>query len=166
MKVGFIGVGVIGEHMCRNIMKTGHDVAVYDSNPEPVKKLAAEGAKPKKSSAEVAQASEVIVTMLPNSSHVQAVILGENGVLQGLQRGTVVIDMSTISPRVSVEVAQKVKEAGGVMIDAPVVKSVPAAIRETWGSWWVGRWTSTRRCFPSFGAWGKTSSVWERTARA
>ncbi len=131
MKIGFIGLGIMGESMCANIVKKHDDsVYCYDLNGEQVKKLAAEGAIPCGSNVEVAKNADVIISMVPKSEHVKSVY-GE--ILPYIDSTKICIDMSTIDPSVSVEVAGWVKEKGGRFADAPVVKSKPAAIAGTLG---------------------------------
>ena len=131
MDIGFIGLGIMGESMCENIVKK-HDgkVYCYDLNAAQVKKLESVGAIPCSSNAEVAKHADVIISMVPKSEHVKSVY-GE--ILPFIDGGKICIDMSTIDPSVSVEVANLVKERGGQFADAPVVKSKPAAIAGTLG---------------------------------
>jgi 3-hydroxyisobutyrate dehydrogenase-like beta-hydroxyacid dehydrogenase len=126
MKVGFIGLGIMGESMCERIITQGrHQTIVYDVKKSLIDKLVAVGAKGASSVAEVGGQSSHIIVMVPNSEHVTAVV---NELLPVIAKGTVIIDMSTISPAVSVSLAGKVAAAGSIMIDAPVVKSKAAAI--------------------------------------
>lgn len=126
MKIGFIGLGIMGESMCENILKkSGATVYVYDIAKEKVEKLVGMGAIGATSIREVGEKCDRIVTMVPKSEHVQAVI---NELLQVIKTDTMIIEMSTIDPTVSRELAQKVNEKGCYMVDAPVVKSKPAAI--------------------------------------
>lgn len=126
MKIGFIGLGIMGESMCENIVKK-HDDTVYafDMVKEKTEQLAAVGAVACASSVELAQKSDVIITMVPKSEHSKAVY---EGILGELGEGKTCIDMSTIDPSVSVEIADMVKATGAQFMDAPVVKSKPAAI--------------------------------------
>ncbi len=126
MKIGFIGLGIMGESMCENIVKK-HNDTVYcsDLNKDQVKKLAALGAIGCDSNIEVAQKADVIITMVPKSEHVQAVY---TELLPYIDSSKICIDMSTIDPSVSVEVSQMIKAKGAQFADAPVVKSKPAAI--------------------------------------
>ena len=101
MKVGFVGLGVMGGPMALNIVKGGHQLTVYDSSAEAVARLTAAGATAAASAREVGEASEVVVTMLPEPSHVEQVVLGPDGIAAGMRRGGVVIDMSTIDPQTS-----------------------------------------------------------------
>jgi 2-hydroxy-3-oxopropionate reductase len=118
--IGFIGLGIMGEPMARNLMKAGHKLVVYNRSQAPVKELAAEGAAAADSPKAVAGQSEIVITMLPDSPQVREVMTGENGVLAGAKAGTLVIDMSTISPAVTQEVAKVAEEHGVRMLDAPV----------------------------------------------
>lgn len=131
MNIGFIGLGIMGESMCENIIKK-HDGSVFcfDINQAQVKKLAALGAIACESSVEVTQNSDVIISMVPKSEHVKAVY---SEILPYITQGKICIDMSTIDPSVSVEVAKEIKAKGGQFADAPVVKSKPAAIAGTLG---------------------------------
>ncbi len=131
MKIGFIGLGIMGESMCENIVKKHNDsVYVSDLNKAQVEKLEAVGAIACSSNAEVAENADVIITMVPKSEHVMAVY---TELLPKLHKGMICIDMSTIDPSVSVEVAALVKKTGAQFADAPVVKSKPAAINATLG---------------------------------
>jgi 2-hydroxy-3-oxopropionate reductase len=119
-RIGFIGLGIMGKPMARNLMKADYQVVVHNRSQAPVNELAAEGATPAASPKEVASQSEVVITMLPDSPQVQAVMTGENGVLAGAKAGTLVIDMSTISPLVTQQLAQEAQTRGVRMLDAPV----------------------------------------------
>ena len=99
--IGFIGLGIMGKPMTLNLIKAGHNLTVYDINKEVVEKLVSLGASSASSPKEVAENSDIIFTMLPNSEHVKGVVLGENGIIQGAKKGTVIIDMSSITPVVS-----------------------------------------------------------------
>src|SRR2546429_2355750 len=118
--IGFIGLGIMGKPMARNLMKAGYQLVVYNRTPGPVNELAAEGARAASNPRAVAEQIDVVITMLPDSPQVQAVMTGENGVLAGAKAGTLVIDMSTISPVVTKELAQEAQEHGVRMLDAPV----------------------------------------------
>ncbi len=126
-KIGFIGLGIMGKPMALNLIKAGYKLTVYDIRPEPVKEVAAAGAKEGKSSRDVAAQSEVVITMLPNSPDVKKAVLGENGVLEGAKAGMILIDMSSIAPLVSKEVAAEVQKKGVEMLDAPVSGGEPKA---------------------------------------
>lgn len=126
MKIGFIGLGIMGESMCENIIKKHDDqVFVFDFVEEKVKLLAAKGAIACSNSTEVAEKSQVIISMVPKSEHSKSVY---TEILPVLNESKTCIDMSTIDPGVSVEISKMVKETGAQFLDAPVVKSKPAAI--------------------------------------
>jgi len=126
MKIGFVGLGIMGESMSENIVKKHDDkVYVFDFVEEKVKKLEKIGAVGCKSSLEVAEKVDVFITMVPKSEHSRAVY---EEILPALKEGKLCIDMSTIDPSASVEISKKVKATGAQFIDAPVVKSKPAAI--------------------------------------
>ncbi len=131
MKIGFIGLGIMGKPMSKNMLKAGYELVVFDINTAAVQEVAAEGAKTANSPKEVAALSDVIITMLPNSPHVKEVVLGENGVIDGAKSGAILIDMSSIAPLVSKEVAAKLLEKGVEMLDAPVSGGEPKAIDGT-----------------------------------
>ena len=131
MKIGFIGLGIMGESMCENIVKKHNDkVYVNDINRAQVEKLAALGAVPCQNNAEVMQNADLVVSMVPKSEHVKAIY---TELLPLIDESKTIIDMSTIDPAVSVEVANMVKAKGAQFADAPVVKSKPAAINATLG---------------------------------
>nr|WP_319520874.1 2-hydroxy-3-oxopropionate reductase [uncultured Sphaerochaeta sp.] len=131
MKIGFIGLGIMGKPMAKNLIKAGYSLVVNDINKEAVSELVSAGAAEAASAKEVASQSDVVVTMLPNSPHVQTVVLGEGGVIEGAREGLVVVDMSSISPIVSREVAAELAKKGVVMLDAPVSGGEPKAIDGT-----------------------------------
>ena len=128
MKIGFIGLGIMGKPMAKNLMKAGHELTVFDVVKENVDNVVAAGAKAAASSKAVAESCGIIVTMLPNSPHVKTVVCGENGVLQGAKAGTTLIDMSSIAPGASQEIAAACAQKGVKMIDAPVSGGEPKAV--------------------------------------
>lgn len=130
-KIGFIGLGIMGNPMAKNLLKAGYGLTVYDIVPERVDDLVEAGAQAGSSSRSVAEKSEIIITMLPNSPEVREAVLGENSVLDGARPGTILIDMSSIAPLASREIAAKAKEKGVVMLDAPVSGGEPKAIDGT-----------------------------------
>jgi 2-hydroxy-3-oxopropionate reductase len=131
MKIGFIGLGIMGKPMAKNLLKAGYPLVVHDINPAPVKELAAAGAEVASSAKEVAQKTDVVITMLPNSPHVKAAVMGPNGVLEGAKPGMIIVDMSSIAPMAAKEVAAKAAEKGVDMLDAPVSGGEPKAIDGT-----------------------------------
>lgn len=130
-KIGFVGLGIMGKPMAKNLLKAGYEVVVYDINAAAVAEIVAVGAQACESAKEVAQQTDVIITMLPNSPHVKAAILGPNGIAEGIKKGAIVIDMSSIAPLASQEVAAKLAELGVEMLDAPVSGGEPKAIDGT-----------------------------------
>ena len=131
MKIGFIGLGIMGKPMAKNLLKAGHELLVYDIIKESVDEVAAAGAKASASSKAVAEECAIIVTMLPNSPHVKAVALGADGILEGAKPGAIVIDMSSIAPAASIEIEKACATKGVKMIDAPVSGGEPKAIDGT-----------------------------------
>jgi len=127
--IGFIGLGIMGTPMTLNLIKASHNLTVYDINKEVVEKLVSSGASSASSPKEVAANSDIIFTMLPNSQHVKGVVLGENGIIQSAKKGMVIIDMSSITPVVSKEIASEVTKKGLEMLDAPVSGGEPGAIK-------------------------------------
>lgn len=126
--IGFIGLGIMGKPMAKNLLKAGYSLNVCDLVQPAVDEVVACGAKAYPNAKEVAQNSDIVITMLPNSPHVKTVILGENGVLEGMKPGTIVVDMSSIDPTVSIEIEKEVAKKGGFMLDAPVSGGEPKAI--------------------------------------
>lgn len=131
MKIGFIGLGIMGRPMAKNLVKAGYDLTVYDVLSEPVEDLVAAGARAASSSREAAAAGEVVITMLPNSPHVKAAVLGPDGAAEGIAEGAVFIDMSSIAPGVSQEIAEQLAKRNVRMLDAPVSGGEPKAIDGT-----------------------------------
>ena len=132
MKVGFVGLGVMGRPMCLNLLKAGYEVTAYD--PFAVKALdevVAAGAARGENNADVASKSEVVITMVPNSPHVRAAVFDKGGLLEGAKAGLDLIDMSSIAPLESKDIAEKCKEHGINMMDAPVSGGEPKAIDGT-----------------------------------
>jgi 2-hydroxy-3-oxopropionate reductase len=131
MKIGFIGLGIMGKPMSKNLIKAGHELVVCDIVAESVAELEALGAKSAKTGAEVASQCGLLITMLPNSPHVKAVALGENGIADGAKPGTVLIDMSPIDPVASREIGAELAKKGIELMDAPVSGGEPKAIDGT-----------------------------------
>ena len=131
MKVGFIGLGIMGKPMSKNLLKAGHELVVCDFNKDAVAEVVAAGAKEGANGAEIAKECDVIITMLPNSPHVRSVALGENGIVEGAHEGTVLIDMSSIDPVESKKIGAELAKKGIEMLDAPVSGGEPKAIDGT-----------------------------------
>jgi len=130
-KIGFIGLGIMGKPMAKNLVKAGYDLTVFDINNAAVEELVAIGAAKGSSSKDVASKTEIILTMLPNSPHVKEVVLGKDGVVEGVKQGSVLVDMSSIAPLVSQEVSEALAKAGVKMLDAPVSGGEPKAVDGT-----------------------------------
>lgn len=118
--VGFIGLGRMGRPMAANLQRKGHQLVVYDINPEPMKVLQELGARTANGPAGVAQASSVVITMLPSSAEVEAVVLGADGVLTNGKPGHVIMDMSTVDPQTTDRLAAEAARKGMSVVDAPV----------------------------------------------
>ena len=127
-KIGFVGLGIMGKPMAKNLLKAGYDLTVFDINQEAVNEVVAAGGVAAKTAKDVAAQSEAVITMLPNSPHVKTAVLGENGVLEGAKPGLILIDMSSIAPLAAQEVAAAVAKQGVEMLDAPVSGGEPKAI--------------------------------------
>ena len=128
MKVGFIGLGIMGKPMSKNLLKAGYSLVVADRNPESIAEVIAAGAETAATAKDIAEQCDVIITMLPNSPHVKEVALGEGGIIEGAKPGTVLIDMSSIAPLASREISEALKAKGVDMLDAPVSGGEPKAI--------------------------------------
>lgn len=129
--IGFIGLGIMGKPMALNLIKAGHSLTVNDLNQEAVQDLLKAGANYAASPKEVAEDSEIIITMLPASKHVQAVVLGDTGILAGAKKGSIIIDMSSITPAVTTALAEEAANKGVGFLDAPVSGGEPKAISGT-----------------------------------
>jgi len=131
MNIGFIGLGIMGKPMAKNLLKAGHRLVVYDVLDAPVNELVQAGATAGSSPKDVASQCELIITMLPNSPHVREAVLGKNGVIEGAKPGSILVDMSSIAPLASREVAAELARKGIEMLDAPVSGGEPKAIDGT-----------------------------------
>ena len=131
MKIGFIGLGIMGKPMARNLIKAGYELTVYDIIQDNMNVLEKEGVALASSPKEVAKQVEVVITMLPNGPEVKTAIMEEGGVLEGVREGTIIVDMSSISPLVAKEVASACEKKGVKMLDAPVSGGEPKAIDGT-----------------------------------
>ena len=131
MKIGFVGLGIMGKPMVKNLLKAGHEVMVFDLNKVSVEEVVAAGAVAGTSAGDVASKNPLIITMLPNSPHVKAVVMGEGGVLSGAKEGTILIDMSSIAPLASQEIEKACSEKKVRMLDAPVSGGEPKAVDGT-----------------------------------
>ena len=130
-KIGFIGLGIMGKPMSKNLLKAGYSLVIFDFNKNAVAEVAALGADIGKSGKDVAEKSEIIITMLPNSPHVKSALFDVDGIVEGAKPGTIVIDMSSIDPMVSKEISARLKEKKIDFIDAPVSGGEPKAMDAT-----------------------------------
>lgn len=131
MQVGFIGLGIMGKPMVRNLVKAGFGVTCYSRTRASVEEAVSFGAKGAGSATEVAKACRVIITMLPNSPEVAEVALGEKGIAEGAEKGTLLIDMSSIAPLAARDIHDKLAAKGMRMVDAPVSGGEPKAVDGT-----------------------------------
>lgn len=131
MKIGFIGLGIMGKPMSKNLLKAGYQLVVYNRSTSSVDELIALGAERANSPKEVAEKSDIIITMLPNSPQVLSVCLDEGGIIEGAKEGTIIIDMSSIDPLKSRELAKVLESKGIELLDAPVSGGEPKAIDGT-----------------------------------
>ena len=156
MKLGFIGLGVMGRPMALNLMKHGHEMGVYARRPEAAAPLVEAGAQCYASPRELAARSEIVFTMVTTSSDVEQVALGENGLVEGARRGTIVVDMETISPAVARAVAGRLAAQGIDMLDAPVSGGPAGAQHATLSIMAGGKAHIFERVMPLFECLGKT----------
>ncbi|HJQ30190.1 MAG TPA: 2-hydroxy-3-oxopropionate reductase [Rubrobacter sp.] len=155
-KVGFIGLGIMGKPMAKNLLEAGHELVVYNRTREKAEELASERATVADSPKEVAEQSDIIITMLPDSPQVEEVLTGHNGVLEGIREGALIVDMSTISPVVTEELSKKAEEQGASMLDAPVSGGDVGAIEGTLSIMVGGSEDDFERARPLFDVMGKT----------
>ena len=130
-RIGFVGLGIMGKPMAKNLLKAGYPLTVYDIVGDNMEEVVTEGAQGASSSKEVAASANRTITMLPDSADSEAAILGPDGVLEGAKPGSVVIDMSSIAPLVSQKIAAECAKKGVEMLDAPVSGGEPGAINAT-----------------------------------
>jgi 3-hydroxyisobutyrate dehydrogenase len=154
-RIGFIGLGIMGKPMARNLLKAGYTLTVYSRGLQAVEALAAEGARGAHSPQEVAEHSDVVITIVTDTPDVRQVILGENGALAGLRTGGVIIDMSTVSPTATREIAAVAEAQGVHFLDAPVSGGEGGAIAGTLSIMVGGNAEIFTSCLPIFQALGK-----------
>jgi 2-hydroxy-3-oxopropionate reductase len=153
--IGFIGLGIMGLPMARNLLKAGYTVGALSRSPGPVAALIAEGATGASSPSVLAAASNIVITMLPDSPDVESVVLGPDGVAAGIRPGSVFIDMSTIDPAVSRRIAAALKTKGVEALDAPVSGGEKGAVEATLSIMVGGEEALFERLLPIFGVLGK-----------
>ncbi|BDG61967.1 2-hydroxy-3-oxopropionate reductase [Caldinitratiruptor microaerophilus] len=154
-RIGFIGLGIMGKPMARNLMKAGYPLVVHNRSRRPVDELAAEGATPASSPREVAEKSDVVITIVPDAPDVEAVILGPGGVAEGVRPGMLVIDMSTSSPVLARRIAATLGEKGVDVLDAPVSGGEIGAKEGTLSIMVGGSARAFERALPILQAMGK-----------
>jgi len=161
MQVGFIGIGVMGRPMTLNLLKAEHHVTIYARHPEKpeVQEVLNAGAKLAPSSRAVAMASDIVITMLPNSPQVEEVVAGPNGILEGARKGLIIIDMSTIAPAVSKELAQQASAHGAHLLDAPVSGGSQGAVNGTLSIMVGGERDIFEKARPVLEAMGKKENI-------
>jgi len=130
-RISFIGLGVMGKPMAKNLLKAGHQLVVYDIVKESVEELVKTGAEAARNCRDAASKGSVIILMLPDSSDVKEVMVGDNGVLEGARPGSIIIDMSSIAPFVEIDLEKKARGRNVRMLDAPVSGGEPGAIQGT-----------------------------------
>jgi 2-hydroxy-3-oxopropionate reductase len=130
-KIGFVGLGIMGKPMAKNLLKAGHKVTVYDIVPAGMEEVAAAGAEKGSSPKDVASRTDIIITMVPDGPEVEQAVLGPSGVLEGARKGATVVDMSSISPLVAQKVGAACEAKGIDFLDAPVSGGEPKAIDAT-----------------------------------
>jgi 2-hydroxy-3-oxopropionate reductase len=153
--IGFIGLGIMGAPMARNLLRAGHRLVVHNRTPAKAHPLAEEGAELAGSPRAVAERSDVVITMLPDSPDVERVVAGPDGVLEGIRKGALLVDMSTISPGVTRALAARLAERGASMLDAPVSGGDVGAINATLTIMVGGDARDFARARPLFDAMGK-----------
>jgi 2-hydroxy-3-oxopropionate reductase len=153
-KIGFIGLGIMGRPMAENLIEAGYDLVAYNRTREKAEDL--DGATVAESPKEVAQSSDVIITMLPDSPQVEEVLAGEDGVFEGLREGALLVDMSTISPVVTEELSDRAKDQDASMLDAPVSGGDVGAIEGTLSIMVGGSEDDFERARPIFEVMGAT----------
>lgn len=157
--LGFIGLGIMGRPMARNLLKAGHTLVVHSRSRGPVDEVVKVGATAAASPREVAAQCDVLITMLPNSPDVEQVALGPGGIIEGARRGLIFADMSTISPIVSQKVGKALEAKGVVMLDAPVSGGEKGAIDGALSIMVGGDKAVFERVLPIFQAMGKTITL-------
>ncbi len=159
-RIGFVGLGIMGAPMALNLMKAGFSLKVYNRSDRPgVREVVEAGGRRVASPREAAEGSDVIITIVTDTPDVEAVILGEDGVVHGARRGATVIDMSTISPRVTREISARLQESGVHMLDAPVSGGDVGARQGTLSIMVGGEQAVFDDCRPVFEAMGKNINL-------
>jgi len=156
MHIGFIGLGIMGKPMALNLIKAGFKLTVYNRTADKCRPLVEAGANAAHSPGEVAEATDTVITIVSDTPDVESVLFGRDGIQQGLRKGQVVIDMSTISPTATVSFAHRLQELDVELLDAPVTGGEKGAIEGSLAIMVGGRRETFDRCLPVFEALGKT----------
>lgn len=159
MKVAFIGLGIMGKPMSLNLLKAGHELFVYDIVPAPVEEVAKAGATACQSAADAASRAEVTIMMLPDGPDVEAAVLGPGGVLEGAAKGSILVDMSSVSPLVSQKIGKACAERGVEFLDAPVSGGEPKAIDGTLAIMVGGDQKTFDKVLPLFQVMGSSATL-------
>ena len=154
-RIGFIGLGIMGRGMARNLLEAGFDVRVWNRTAARMEQLISAGAGTGSDPADVAAQCDIIITCVSDTPDVQEVILGQNGVIHGAQTGSLVVDMSTISPQATREIAGRLAEKGVHMLDAPISGGSEGAAKGTLSIMVGGQAGQVERAMPAFEAMGK-----------
>jgi 2-hydroxy-3-oxopropionate reductase len=158
-KIGFIGIGIMGYHMSRNLIEAGYTVVAYDINENAVKRIMEFGAEKGASNKTVAAQSDVVITMLPDSPDVEKAALGSEGIIEGAHTGLIHIDMSSIAPDMAIKVAEKLGEKGVACLDAPVSGGEVGAQKATLSIMVGGPQDLFNEVLPVFEVLGKTVTL-------
>jgi 2-hydroxy-3-oxopropionate reductase len=159
MRVGFIGLGIMGKPMTHNLIKAGHQLTVFDIHPELISELEASGAVRGKSAEDVTAQSEVTITMVPDGPEVEAAVLGPAGALKGAKPGSILVDMSSISPVVSQKIGTACAAKGVEFLDAPVSGGEPKAIEGTLAIMVGGKQEVFDKVLPLFQVMGSSATL-------
>ena len=154
--IGFIGLGIMGKPMCRNLLQAGYPVVVYTRTKSKIEEMVKEGAQGAETPREVGEKSEVVITMLPDAPQVEEVILGERGVIKGIERGKIVVDMSSIDPLSTRRIGEVLVSQGVEMLDAPVSGGEEGAIKGDLSIMVGGKKEIFEKCLSIFQVLGKT----------
>lgn len=157
--IGFIGLGIMGKPMVKNLLKAGYDLVVHDVNRKALADAVAQSAQEAYTPKEVAESSQVIITMLPDSPDVESVALGADGLIEGVTEGQLYIDMSTIAPSVAIHVAETMEEKGVRCLDAPVSGGDVGAINATLSIMVGGDETTFNEALPILETLGRTITL-------
>ena len=161
MQIGFIGIGVMGRPMTLNLLKAGHEVTIFARHPEKpeVQEVVKAGAMLAPSARAVAIASEIVITMVPNSAQVEEVVKGPHGILDGARKGLIIVDMSTIAPQMSRKLADVAKEKGVDFLDAPVSGGSQGAVNGTLTIMVGGEQEAFEKALPVLENMGKKENI-------